>query len=472
LRRDRGNDDTDSNSSKRQHFLDSSAGFTLTGEHPASRMCHQYCLSSTTRARCAFDEDHHLSATSCAAAVPLGVPPKTRPTLVDRLDQRIFNALWSSSLVYNTCWEDPRVDRRALQIGADDHLLVITSAGCNALDYLLDAPARVYAIDANPRQNALLELKVAGIRKLPHEDFFKIFGTGLHPEFSRLYREQLRPEISPFARRFWDRRCAWFEGRRGSFYFNGLAGTVARAFHAYLRLRPKLRTQINALFEAASLEEQRAIYDQKIAPILWGPALRWTLSRQFTMSMLGVPHPQTREVEAQHSGGVSGFIRESLEYVMRELPLRDNYFYGVYLRGHYTPECCPGYLRKDEFERLQGGLIDRLEIHTGTVTHFLQDSPHPISRFVLLDHMDWMSSYHPEALMEEWDAILARATPGARAILRSAHARPSYLDWVQVGPEKVALRTCLTFREELARELTRQDRVHTYAGFHIVDLPK
>ena len=403
--------------------------------------------------------------------MPLGVPPKTRSTLTDRLDQRIFNALWSSSLVYNTCWEDPRVDRQALNIGPDDHLLVITSAGCNALDYLLDSPARVYSIDANPRQNALLELKVAGIRTLPYEDFFRIFGAGIHPQFSALYQQFLRPQLSPFARRFWDRRCAWFEGRRGSFYYNGLAGTVARAFHAYLRLRPKLRAQVNALFDASTLDEQRAIYDQNIAPILWGRALRWTLSRQFTMSMLGVPHPQTREVEAQHAGGVSGFIRESLEYVMRELPLRNNYFYGVYLRGHYTQDCCPSYLRPEEFARLQGGLIDRLEIHTGTVTQFLHAASAPISRFVLLDHMDWMSSYHPDALMEEWDAILSHATPGARAIMRSAHARPSYLDWVQVGPDRAPLRTRLTFHEEMARNLTRQDRVHTYAGFHIVDLP-
>ena len=349
--------------------------------------------------------------------------------------------------------------------------MVITSAGCNALDYLLDGPRSVHAIDANPRQNALLELKVAGIRKLSYEDFFQIFGAGVHPDFRTLYRERLRPELGPFARRFWDRRCAWFEGRRGSFYFNGLAGTVARAFHAYLRLRPKLRAHVNALFTAGSLDEQRAIYDQKIAPILWGPALRWTLSRQFTMSMIGVPHPQRREVQAQHAGGVSGFIRESLEYVLRELPLQDNYFYGVYLRGHYTEDCCPGYLRREAFAALQGGLIERLHIHTGTVTQFLQNASTPISRFVLLDHMDWMSSYHPDALMEEWEAILACAAPGARAILRSAHARPAYLDWVQVGPARRPLRSLLRFREELARELSRGDRVHTYAGFHIVDLP-
>jgi S-adenosylmethionine-diacylglycerol 3-amino-3-carboxypropyl transferase len=42
-----------------------------------------------------------------------------------------------------------------------DKLLVITSAGCNFLDYALTGPRRILAVDANPRQNALLELKFA-----------------------------------------------------------------------------------------------------------------------------------------------------------------------------------------------------------------------------------------------------------------------------------------------------------------------
>ena len=38
---------------------------------------------------------------------------------------------------------------------------MLTSAGCNALDYLLDGPAEIHAVDVNFRQNALLELKAA-----------------------------------------------------------------------------------------------------------------------------------------------------------------------------------------------------------------------------------------------------------------------------------------------------------------------
>jgi hypothetical protein len=117
------------------------------------------------------------------------------PNLRERVDQRIFDAIWSRNLVYNTCWEDPPVDREALALGPDDTVLVITSAGCNALDYALQAPSRVYAVDANPRQNALLELKLAGIRGLAFDDYFAIFGEGWHARFADLYRVHLRAQV-------------------------------------------------------------------------------------------------------------------------------------------------------------------------------------------------------------------------------------------------------------------------------------
>ena len=113
-------------------------------------------------------------------------------SLIDRLDQKVFDAIYSRSLVYNTCWEDPAVDRLALALRPQDRMLVIASAGCNVLDYALVAPACIHAVDANPRQTALLELKLAGIRHLEFEDFFAVFGDGRHPGFAFLYREALR----------------------------------------------------------------------------------------------------------------------------------------------------------------------------------------------------------------------------------------------------------------------------------------
>ena len=99
----------------------------------------------------------------------------------DWVNRRIFTTVHGNNLVYNTCWEDPRLDRVALDIGPDDNVLVITSAGCNSLDYALAEPNHVNAVDMNPRQNALLDLKMSAIRNLEFDDFFKMFGEGRLP---------------------------------------------------------------------------------------------------------------------------------------------------------------------------------------------------------------------------------------------------------------------------------------------------
>jgi S-adenosylmethionine-diacylglycerol 3-amino-3-carboxypropyl transferase len=400
--------------------------------------------------------------------------PGRRAPLAERVDQRIFDAIYSRALVYNTCWEDPAVDRRALALGPDDRMLVITSAGCNVLDYALDAPAAIHAVDANPRQNALLELKLAGIRRLDFDDFYRLFGDGRHPDFRALYGDVLRAELSPFAQAYWDRNGHWFCGpnARDSFYYRGLSGAVARGFRGYLALQPRLRDALEALLDARSLDQQREIYDARVARLLWTRPVRWTLSRQLTMSMLGVPRAQREEVERQHAGGVAAFVREAVDYVARSLPMWRNYFWSVYLRGAYTRACCPEYLKPANFLALKGGLAARVSVHTATVTGFLLHAQERISRFVLLDHMDWMGAYRLDALAEEWNAILAHAAQSARVIFRSAHREPAYLAAVSVeaGGAPHPLLERLRFDRELAQRLHEEDRVHTYAGFHIADV--
>lgn len=350
-------------------------------------------------------------------------------------------------------------------------MLVITSAGCNVLDYALLGPERIFAVDANPRQSALLELKIAGIRHLEFDDFFAMFGDGHHPGFRGIYARALRPHLGEFARAYWDRNGHWFCGpdRETGFYYYGLSGMVARGFRGYLGLRKSLRHAIGALLQARNLDEQRRIYDGQVQSLLWTRDVNWALSRQSTMTLLGVPHPQRKEVQRQHLGGVAGFVREAIEYVFRSLPVRTNYFWTLYLRGRYLPDCCPEYLRDRNFTALKRGLVDGIEVHTSTVTDFLRGGDRRISKFVLLDHMDWMSSAYPEALQEEWDAIAAAAVPGARIIFRSAHRNPAYLSQVRVAGRPI--RDQLQFHDGLALALEPLDRVHTYAGFHIADMP-
>ena len=81
--------------------------------------------------------------------------------------------IYSQKIIFNCCWEDPLLDIEALQINDNDNILCITSAGCNILTYLLQNPKHIYAIDVNPCQNALLQLKIAYIKQLDLPTFWQ-----------------------------------------------------------------------------------------------------------------------------------------------------------------------------------------------------------------------------------------------------------------------------------------------------------
>ena len=109
----------------------------------------------------------------------------------------LFAAFQCRHLIYNACIENPAADRAAFDLSPDDRVLVITSGGCNALDYLLAGAGAVAAVDLNPCQNALLEFKVAAIRSLDHAAFWELFGAGRSPHAREMYHDAVRRRLSP-----------------------------------------------------------------------------------------------------------------------------------------------------------------------------------------------------------------------------------------------------------------------------------
>jgi len=385
---------------------------------------------------------------------------------------RVFNFVHRHNLVYNTCWEDPRLDRVALELGPSATVLVITSAGCNTLDYVLTGPKHIYAVDMNPRQNALLEMKIAGIRALDFETFYKMFGDGRLPGVADVYAAKLRPLLSPWAQKWWDKHIKFFDSPRRTFYFRGTSGAFARLMNAYVDRVLRLRPAVDAILEAKTIEQQREIYETQLRPRFWSRSVRFVMNRDTTLSLLGVPRAQREQVENHYEGGLVQYVQDCVEAVFARLPLWDNYFWRVYITGHYTPQCCPEYLKPENFQRLKEGLVDRISIYTGTVEQFLVENDVPISHFVLLDHMDWLSTKYFHLLESEWQAIVRRATPEARVIWRSGGLFTPFVDRVQVSVngQKREVGELLTYHRELANRLHQKCRVHTYGSFHIADL--
>ena len=387
------------------------------------------------------------------------------------VSRRVFQFVHGNNLVYNTCWEDPRLDRQTLNLTSQDRLLVITSAGCNALDYLLAGAGHVYAVDMNPRQNALLELKASAIRNLSYEQFFDMFGRGHLPMAESLYAAKLRENLSAQSRKYWDRWIKFFDHPKKSFYFRGTSGTFAHMVGNYIDKVARCRGEINELLDASSLDTQRELYAD-LKEKVWSKTLQFAMNRDTTLSLLGVPKAQRKQIDDQYPGGIVKFVEDSIDTVFSKLPIQDNYFWRVYITGSYTPSCCPEYLKPENFQKLRDGLLDQLTVRTDSVEGFLRKHQGTISRFVLLDHMDWLSDHYFPLLESEWQAILDRAAPNTRILWRSGGLRTDFLNDVTVtrNGKSYLLPELLTYHTDLASQLHQLDRVHTYGSFYIADL--
>lgn len=378
------------------------------------------------------------------------------------LHQGMFRALHGSRLVYNATWEDPRIDRALLGISAESEVVAITSAGCNILDMLLDGPRAMHAVDINPRQNFLLELKMALIREGDFGNLFQFFGIGSHPGRREVFRSARR-FLSPDAERYWSGRLGLFSpsGPRPSFYWHGTAGTAAWSiWRAASLLGVNVKGLALALFDASTLEEQREIYAMA-EPHLWKAWLKRFLSHPGLMSLVGVPPSQVRLIDESHPGGLAGYILDKFRHVMTEVPARDNYFWRVYTAGSYTLDCCPGYLRREN-QALLSGSLGAVRTHSCSLAGFLRSHPGSYSHYLLLDHQDWLASHDPSGLCEEWGLILANSRPGTRILFRSAGLDCTFI------PDDILGR--LRFRPDLSGPLHLTDRVGTYGSLHLAEV--
>ena len=370
--------------------------------------------------------------------------------VVERLSKTWFNLVHGRNIVYNQCWEDPRLDRVALELTPQDRVVVITSAGCNALDYALAGAGHVHAVDMNSKQNHLLELKLAGLRHLDYDTFWKLFGNGCLPEWKSVYPDQLRPYLPADAQKFWDRKSSLFkEGRRKSFYFRCTSGTFAWFVNYYVDRVAKMRDAVNALLAAENVEQQKSLFQQyDLAKKLWRPMIKFAMRRDVTLSLLGVPRAQRKQIDEGYPGGILQFVVDRVEAVFTKIPLKDNYAWRVYLTGQYSQEACPEYLKRENFDRLKAGVADQVTTHTNTVQGFLEQQDKPIT------------------------AILDKASPDARVLWRSAGLDGTFINPIEVvvNGKKRKLADILHYNHPLANELHAKDRVHTYGSFCIADI--
>ncbi|MCW2366110.1 S-adenosylmethionine-diacylglycerol 3-amino-3-carboxypropyl transferase [Sphingobium sp. B7D2B] len=384
----------------------------------------------------------------------------TREGLLERAFAFAFRGL-----VYAQIWEDPVVDMEALAITPESHVVTIASGGCNVLSYLTADPARITAVDLNTAHIALNRLKQVAAQQLPdYASFRRFFAEADSAENLRAYKAHIRPHLDETARRYWEgrdlvgrRRISMF---RSGAYKRGLLGGFIGAAHLVARL---YRIDPRELLAARDMEEQRRIFEVRLAPIFERKFIRWLTDQPASLFGLGIPPAQYDVLAGDEK--MAAVLRKRLERLACDYDLKANYFaWQAFGRGYgrHADAPLPPYLQQDHYEAVKARAA-RVDVRHANMTDWLAQQPDAsVDRYVLLDAQDWMSDAQ---LMALWYEITRTARPGARVLFRTA-AEPSLLPGRVPDP----LLERWHYHGEDSLRFTRADRSSIYGGVHLYSL--
>jgi S-adenosylmethionine:diacylglycerol 3-amino-3-carboxypropyl transferase len=155
-------------------------------------------------------------------------------------------------------------------------VVCVASGGCTALSLLAHGVEQVDAVDVNPAQIALVELKRAAVAMLPHRDFLAFAGRrGVYPRFATY--ERLRAGLGDTARSYWDARREVIEL---GINHCGVTEAFYRKVGARLTADVVSVPQWRALIEARAPGERRRLHEQLCATEAFHASLRTVLSRK------------------------------------------------------------------------------------------------------------------------------------------------------------------------------------------------
>lgn len=366
----------------------------------------------------------------------------------------------NNKIVYSNVWEDPRLNTLALDVKTSDRVLSITSGGCNSLNLLAENPQKVVSIDVNIAQNALLELKIAAIKELNHEEFLELLGAEFYNEpkkFSNEYRivlyEKIRGALPEYARYFWDRNKELIK--------NGIimCGKVEMFFKIYRFLHKSLYyfdDPVVRLFSCENIEKQREYYDS--IPMWRWNLLNWIFLNRSILSAVKGAH-SFRYVEEKE---FDKNLNRKVARAMCELDNKDNYFFALILLGKFfSREAVPPYLMAKNFSALKKN-INKIEVFQGILTDVLKKyGENSFDKFNLSNIFEWMEDDIFNNVMGE---VISLAADKARLCYRYTLAQPRNL-------YESTLKN-LTAEPELAEKLHKMDRSFMYESFHVYEVKK
>ena len=347
-------------------------------------------------------------------------------------------------LLFGMNWEDPESDRRALGIQPGETVTTISSGGCNTLTLLLEDPGKIFAVDINPCQSHLLELKRAAIRHLDYDELRAFLGLTSSGQRLETF-ERLRSDLSAPALAYW---TANSKAVQEGVIHAGKYESFIRVFSRTLAVIQGKR-RIEGFFQCKTLDEQKLYFDQRWNTFQWRLLFKLLINKRM-LAKRGLTADYFKFDDGATSFADSFFRRT--RNAMREIPVASNYFLAQYLRGSYlSEEAVPLYLLRENLPIVKQRL-ERIEIVTSDSQGWLgRQSSASIDAFALSNLCELMSLEETGRLFAE---VARTARPNARICFRNL-----------IVPREVpeSLTSWIELQQELSCDLIGQDRSFVYS---------
>ncbi len=368
-----------------------------------------------------------------------------------------MNPKMASKIYYAQCWEDPRTLTQALSITRDDDVLSIASGGENTFALLLQNPRSVTAIDRNPGQIFLVELKIRAIQTLDYGDFVAFLGVRDSNTRDRHYAI-IRQYLTESARWYWDQHIDAI--RRGVIHY----GKFEKYFSLFRRFVLPLvhgRKDIERLLEdeparttewGELLDTQRRFYHEVWNNKRW----RWFFQIFFGKFFLGRFGRDPSLFRYVRIEDIADELFQRTQRGFTEIPLCDNYFVEYILNGRYDElENAHPYLSEMNFHLLRDRVGEIRLVAQSLDSHLATLPPASFSKFNLSDIFEYMAEFEFERTL--------------RVISRASRDSAKMTFWTLFVPREVPSALTSVFNPDVraAKTLFTNDRTFFYGGFGV-----
>lgn len=341
--------------------------------------------------------------------------------------------------------EDELTEAAALNLGTQDRVVSIASAGDMPLSLAALGAKKVTALDIDPAQLALTRLKLTAVRRLGRREAIGFLG---YLPMKKHRRRELYLGVSsalaPEDQAFWDDAKVAIS-----------SGVIwAGRFERYLRyLRFAVvsvlgRRNVAAMFECQTLDEQQAYFDKAIGRPIIKRIFRFAFEpKQFSgrgMDPRSLAH-RTSEVPLgdQYFAWFRNFCSGNLA--------SENYFLQLTFLGHVlNPDIVPAYLSPAGYEVLKQQ-ADRVILRQGDIVTYLTElPPDGFDKVHLSNICDWMDH---DSFNKVMHLLVAKSAPGARIVWRFLHVDRA----LPLGMED-----CIIEERDAGKALRKTDRYPFY----------